>query len=69
MFNEADSVDFTLQSAIASLDRAFGDFEIVVADDASTDDCADQVARWAAKDPRIRLVRLPHNQKFGGAQC
>ena len=67
MFNEGDSVDFTLQSAIASLDRAFADFEIVVADDASTDDCAGQVARWAAKDSRIRLVRLARNQKFGGA--
>ena len=67
MFNEGDSVDFTLQSAIASLDRAFADFEIVVADDASTDDSAGQVARWAAKDSRIRLVRLARNQKFGGA--
>ena len=67
MFNEADSVDFTLQRAIESLDRAFSDFEIVIADDASTDGCADLVARWAAKDPRIKLVRLAHNQKFGGA--
>ena len=67
MFNEAASVDLTLRRAVESLDRAFTDFEIVVADDASTDDCADQVARWAARDSRIRLVRLSHNQKFGGA--
>ena len=67
MYNERDSVDSTLQRAIESLDRAFADFEIVIADDASTDDCAAQVARWAEKDPRIKLVRLVRNQKFGGA--
>ena len=67
MFNESESVNLTLGRAVESLDRAFADFEIVVADDASTDDCADQVARWAAANSRIKLVRLERNQKFGGA--
>lgn len=67
MFNESLVVDFTLTQAIASLDRCFSNFEIVVADDASTDDCASKVAQWCNRDSRIRLVRLPRNQRFGGA--
>ncbi len=67
MFNESESVDWTLAQTLDSLGRNFSDFEIVVADDASTDSSAEQVERWAAKDPRIRLVRLARNQRFGGA--
>jgi glycosyltransferase involved in cell wall biosynthesis len=67
MFNEASVVDHTLREAITLLECAFADFEIVVADDASTDDCVELVARWVARDPRIKLVRLARNQKFGGA--
>jgi glycosyltransferase involved in cell wall biosynthesis len=69
MFNEAPVVDVTLKQAIEGLERRFADFEIVVADDASTDGCAEKVEQWTRKDPRIRLVRLPHNQRFGGAVC
>jgi len=69
MFNEGPAVDATLKQVLDVLERRFADFEIVVADDASTDGCADQVDQWARKDPRVRLVRLPHNQRFGGALC
>jgi len=67
MFNEAPVVDTTLKQAVAGLERQFADFEIVVADDASTDGCADKVEQWTRNDPRIKLIRLPHNQRFGGA--
>ena len=67
MYNEADGVDRTMRLALAELERDFTDFEIIIADDASTDDCAAQVAAWATREPRIRLVRLPRNQRFGGA--
>ncbi len=69
MFNEGPVVDVTLKHAIQGLERQFADFEIVVADDASTDGCAEKVEQWTRTDPRIRLVRLPHNQRFGGALC
>jgi glycosyltransferase involved in cell wall biosynthesis len=69
MFNEASVVDATLNQVVESLERNFADFEIVVADDASTDGCAEMVERWTRKDPRIKLVRLPCNQRFGGAVC
>jgi glycosyltransferase involved in cell wall biosynthesis len=53
--------------AIASvLAQTLGDFEIVVVDDASTDDTRDAVGRFA--DPRIRLVTLPENRGAAGAR-
>lgn len=67
MFNESPGVDQTLATALRYLEENFTDFEIVVADDASTDDSAARVAAWAARDPRVRLVRLPRNERFGGA--
>src|ERR1017187_9096272 len=67
MFNEGPVVEATLAHALECLDRLFEDFEIVVADDCSTDDSAQQVARWVARDTRLKLVRLPSNQRFGGA--
>lgn len=67
MYNESVGVDRTMRLALAELERDFADFEIIIADDASTDDCAAQVAAWAAREPRIRLVRLERNQRFGGA--
>ena len=69
MFNESPVVDTTLKRAVEGLESRFADFEIVVADDASTDGCAEKVEQWTRKDTRIKLVRLPHNQRFGGALC
>jgi glycosyltransferase involved in cell wall biosynthesis len=67
MFNEADCVEQTLGSALHSLSQNFAEFEIIVVDDGSTDDCAARVEIWARRDPRIRLIRLWRNQRFGGA--
>jgi glycosyltransferase involved in cell wall biosynthesis len=67
MFNEAQSVETTMRSALEQLDQHFIDYEIIVADDASTDDCAEQVERWTRNNDRIKLVRLSRNERFGGA--
>ena len=67
MFNESPSVDTTMRSALEQLDRLGTDYEIIVADDASTDDSVQKVERWASDNPRIKLVRLRRNERFGGA--
>jgi teichuronic acid biosynthesis glycosyltransferase TuaG len=48
----------TIQSVQA---QTFGDWELLIADDCSTDRTPAIVERFAASDPRIRLIRQPRN--------
>jgi teichuronic acid biosynthesis glycosyltransferase TuaG len=41
--------------------QTFGDWELLIADDCSTDQTPDVVSRYAAADPRIKLIRQPRN--------
>jgi len=45
----------------ALLDQTFGDFELIISDNASTDRTAAICRRYAGRDTRIRYVRQPHN--------
>lgn len=67
MFNEGASVEKTMTTALESLSRNFSDFEIIVVDDGSDDDCATSVAVWAKRDRRVTLLRRYKNERFGGA--
>ena len=52
----------TIGRAIASaLAQDYPDFEVIIADDASTDGSADAVAALIADEPRVRLIRLETN--------
>lgn len=44
----------------AATTQRFNGFEVVVADDGSTDQTASIATRWAAKDNRVRVLTLPH---------
>lgn len=44
----------------AATSQRFDGFEVVVADDGSTDQTASIATRWAAKDKRVRVLTLPH---------
>jgi len=67
MFNEAENIANTLERVSRLAGAICGSYEIVVSDDASTDGSAGIVESLAAKDARIRLVRLAKNSNFGGA--
>jgi glycosyltransferase involved in cell wall biosynthesis len=67
MFNEEESIAHALDCAAAALGRYSGDYEIIVVDDASTDRSAEIVAREAAANPRIRMVRHEVNRKLGAS--
>jgi glycosyltransferase involved in cell wall biosynthesis len=60
VFNRPEAVRRAIQSVLT---QTFDDFEILVVDDASTDDTP--AAVLAFDDPRIRLVR--HDRKRGGS--
>jgi glycosyltransferase involved in cell wall biosynthesis len=57
-FDDAAFLDEALASIAA---QTRGDFEAIVADDASSDDSAAIAGAWAARDPRIRLLRSERN--------
>ena len=47
------------------LEQTFGDFELVISDNASTDRTSEICREYAARDPRIRYDRNPHNLGIG----
>lgn len=53
--------DYLAQSLDAILGQTFEDFEVVVSSNASTDDTDAIVGRYAAQDPRVRLIRQQRN--------
>jgi len=61
VYNGASYLEASLQSLLA---QSFTDFEIVISDNASTDETAAVCNAYAAADPRIRYIRQPQN---GGA--
>ena len=62
-FNRANLLEDTLRMVLA---QTLNDFELIVCDDASTDETPALVAEWAARDPRIRYVRQPRNLGLAG---
>jgi glycosyltransferase involved in cell wall biosynthesis len=58
VYNAERTVSGALESLLG---QTFGDFELVVSDNASTDGTPDVLARYSALDRRIRLIRQPRN--------
>ena len=60
VFNELDNLD-ELCGRITTTLATFGAYEIVLVDDGSTDGSWDRLVAHAARDPRIRAIRLSRN--------
>ena len=58
VFNDEEHVASALDSCLA---QTLGEIEVIVVDDASTDETAAIVERYAASDDRIRLIQLDSN--------
>ncbi len=62
-----NAASFVRQAVDSVLCQTLGDWELLVVDDASTDDTVSIVRQYAAKDARIRLFAQQENQ--GPAVC
>ena len=56
-----DGADYLAQSLDALLAQTWTDFELVISDNASTDETATICRDYAAREPRIRYLRQPVN--------
>lgn len=48
--------------------QTFSDFEVIIVNDASTDSTAEIAQRFAAQDPRFKLLQLSSNHGLSGAR-
>ncbi|MEM8610898.1 MAG: glycosyltransferase family 2 protein [Cyanobacteria bacterium P01_H01_bin.105] len=55
-YNRAHILPYAVTSV---LNQTYSDFELIICDDASPDNTAEQVTQW--DDPRIRYIRHPQN--------
>jgi len=55
------------RSVESLLSQTYSDWELILVDDASTDDTPLKMEAWAAADDRIKAVRLSENRKLPGA--
>ena len=62
--NGSRYLDRSVESLVAQTCR---DWELILVDDASTDDTPLKIEAWAAADDRIHAIRLAQNRKLPGA--
>ncbi len=66
MCNEEAYVDRSVAAAAGVLDEMGGEWEIVIVDDASTDETARRAEALAAADARVRVIHNAVNRRLGG---
>ena len=58
VYNESDYLDETINSAIS---QTLSDIEIIISDNASTDNSIEIANRYSKNDPRVRVIRQTEN--------
>lgn len=65
MYNEELNIEQAVAAAVESLAKYSDDYEIIIVDDASTDDSPRLAAKLSEENPRVRVIRHETNQKLG----
>ena len=63
-----NTAEFLSDCLDSILEQSFADFELIAVDDASTDGSLFYLSRYAASDPRLKIVQLDRNVGSGGAR-
>lgn len=61
--NEADNLE---QFIPLILDQDYPDFEVILINDASTDQTLEKMEKFAEQDPRVKIVNVINNEAFWG---
>ena len=72
MWNEQDYIERAIDAAREECEDLLSqsdiaDYEIIIVNDASTDNTAQIADAIAAQDPRVKVVHHPENRKLGGS--
>ena len=67
MYNESSNIKHSIEQIKLLAEEIADDYEIIVVDDASTDNSADIVRDMTIDDATIKLFEMKKNTKFGGA--
>lgn len=67
VFNDRTALERAIPASVAALEAATDTFELIVAEDGSSDGSAELVREWEAKDGRVRLLHSDERQGRGRA--
>ena len=66
-YNEQGFIEEMVRQCVAVFEQRPDSFEVIVVDNASTDETAAIVERVAAADPRVLLIKHPENRLYAGS--
>lgn len=67
MYNESENILITVETICTIAEELTNDYEIVIVDDASTDNSVEIVQAISSTNMAVKFFRLDKNTKFGGA--